>query len=334
MTAAVAVDEPINYDVRVARERAALYAAVDGVIAEGLADSTVTEVIVDPSGAVRYDRLYGSLEHQRGRDLPARQVTRIITGIAGMLNKSIREGILEGELLLDGSRIQAWLPPVTPAPAISIRKHRKQGVDGWPALTLNDYELSPLYHRALHVMAEERRNVLIVGSTGSGKSTFAGAFLNAITTLFPGDRVVTIEDTSELYCSAESWLALHATPTVSQRKLLKTAMRARPDRLILGEVRDEAAIDMIMGLTTGHAGFSTIHGASCLHGLTRTLQLTRLNGETTVSPEMISDAIDCVILMRRRPNAPRYVADIQHVLGWRDNRYHLEPISEHHLRAG
>jgi type IV secretion system protein VirB11 len=64
-------------------------------------------------------------------------------------------------------------------------------------------------------------------------------------------------------------------------------MRARPDRLILGEVRDEAAIDMIMGLTTGHAGFSTIYGGSCLPGLTRTLQLTRLNGENTVSPEMI-----------------------------------------------
>jgi Flp pilus assembly CpaF family ATPase len=303
------------------------------VIADGLADTSVTEVIVDPSGAVWYDRLYGSLERQRGRDLPSRQVTRIITGIAGMLNKSIRDGILEGELLLDGSRIAAWLPPVCPAPSIAIRKHRKQGVDGWPALTLDDYALSPLYRQALYMMAEERRNVLIVGSTGSGKSTFAGAFLNAITTIFPSDRIVTIEDTSELYCQAESWLALHATPTISQRMLLKTAMRARPDRLILGEVRDEAAIDMIMGLTTGHAGFSTIHGASCLHGLTRTLQLTRLNGENTVSPEMISDAIDYVVLMRRRPNGPREVADIQKVVGWCDNRYHLEAITVEHLPA-
>ena len=331
LMAAIAVDEPIEHDLRVARERAALYAAVDGVIADGLADASVTEVIVDPNGAVWYDRLYGSLERQRGRDLPSRQVTRIITGIAGMLSKSIRDGILEGELLLDGSRIAAWLPPVCPAPSISIRKHRKQGVDGWPALTLEDYELSPLYRRALYMMAEERRNVLIVGSTGSGKSTFAGAFLNAITTLFPTDRIVTIEDTSELYCQAQSWLALHATPTISQRMLLKTAMRARPDRLILGEVRDETAIDMIMGLTTGHAGFSTIHGGSCLHGLTRTLQLTRLNGENTVSPEMISDAIDYVVLMKRDTSGRRAVADLQRVLCWRKNHYHIEPVTEENI---
>jgi hypothetical protein len=111
-------------------------------------------------------RLNGSLEHQWGNDLRVPQVPRS----PGCSTNRSATGIFEGALLLAGSRIQDSLPPVTPAPAISIRKHRKQGVDGWPALTLDDYELSPLYRRALHVMAEERRSVLIVGSTGSGKS--------------------------------------------------------------------------------------------------------------------------------------------------------------------
>jgi Flp pilus assembly CpaF family ATPase len=87
-------------------------------------------------------------------------------------------------------------------------------------------------------------------------------------------------------------------------------MRARPDRLTLGEVRGGAGIDIVMGLTNGHAGFSTIHGGSCLHGLTCTLQHTRLSGENTVSPEMISDAVDYVVLMKHRPNCAREVADI------------------------
>jgi Flp pilus assembly CpaF family ATPase len=319
--------EESDYEVGVRRQREALLAAVEGPISDGLAKTDVTEVIVDPDGSVRYDYLYGTLERQHAQVRPA-QLERVIVSIAGLLRKKIANGLLQGELVLDGSRVQAWLPPVSPAgPSIVIRKHRKQGVDGWPALTVEDYSLPTSFRATLEKIVTERENLLIVGSTASGKTTFAGAFLNLISQSYPHDRIVSIEDTAELYCLSESKLQLHATDDVSQRDLVKTGMRARPDRLILGEVRDEAAIDMIMGLTTGHAGFSTVHGGSLDHGLTRVRQLSRMGGEDTVSPEMISDAIQYVLLMRREPSGPRRVAGIARVLGWRDGRYQLEHIA-------
>lgn len=321
-----AVHGATEYELRVRRQREALFDAVEGPIADGLARNDVTEVIVDADGSVWYDHLYGTLERQAVDVRPA-QLERIIVSVAGLLDKKIATGVLQGELVLDGSRIQAWLPPVSPAgPAIVIRKHRKQGVDGWPALTIADYSLPTGFSAALERIVVERHNLLIVGSTASGKTTFAGAFLNLISCIYPRDRIVSIEDTAELYCVSESKLQLHATDDVTQRDLVKTGMRARPDRLILGEVRGEEAIDMVMGLTTGHAGFSTVHGGSLEHGLTRIRQLTRLGGEDTVSPEMISDAIQYVLLMQREPSGPRRVAGIAKVLEWRDGRYHLEPI--------
>jgi Flp pilus assembly CpaF family ATPase len=318
----MSVDVGSDYAESVRRQREQLMAAVEGPIAEGLAQRDVTEVIAYPNGIVCYDHLYGTLE--RVGDIRRARLEGIIVSIAGLLKKKLNEGVLQGELVLDGSRIQAWMPPVSPTgPGLVIRKHRKQGVD-FPALTLDDYDIPPLWRETLETISAERLCLLIVGSTASGKSTFAGAVLNRITTTQPEAAIVTIEDTAELYCSSEYYLPLHSTEDVSQRMLVKTAMRARPDWLILGEVRDEAAIDMIMGLGTGHPGFSTVHGGSIEQGLTRVRQLTRLGGDDTISPEMVSDAIQYALLMRREPAGPRRVAAMAKVLGWRDGRYQLE----------
>jgi type IV secretion system protein VirB11 len=301
-------------------------AAVAGVLADGLADSTVTEVLTDPSGAVFYDKLFGTLERQVGRDVRPERLTRIITGIAGLLHTPVRDGLLQGRLFLDGSRIQAVLPPVSSGPVLSIRKHRKIG-DDFPALTLDDYEMPSAYRDALAAIVAKRENLLIVGPTSSGKTTFANAFLNYIAHTYRSDRVVTAEDTPELSCVSESWAPLYTTEVVSMRTLVKTAMRLRPDWLVVGETRDESAIDMIMGLTRGHAGFSTVHGGSCANGLTNILQLTRLGGEETVSPEMVGEAIHAVLLMKRAPlGGPRYIDDFARNMGWRKKRFHLEPI--------
>lgn len=315
-----------DYEAGVQRAREALLYAVEGPIADGLARRDVTEVIVDPTGSVWYDMLFGTLEEQPVR-MEADRVTSVIVGIAGLLGKKVTTGLLKGELPLDGSRIQAWLPPVSiGGPALNIRKHRKQGEDGWPALTLDDYEMSDAVRETLDTIVRERLNLLIVGSTSSGKTTFAGAFLQRISTMYPSDRIVTIEDTEELYCQSRSWLPLRETNEVSQRDLVRTGMRARPDRLVIGEVRGPEAIDMVMSMNTGHSGFSTVHGGSIVGGLTRVRQLCRLGGEDTISPDMVADAIQYGLLMRRAPNGPRTVASLEKVRGFTQGRFELDPV--------
>jgi len=158
----------------------------------------------------------------------------------------------------------------------------------------------------------ERSEGSLVGSTSSVKTTFAGAFLNRISTMYPSDRIVTIEDTEELYCQSRSWLALRETDDVSQRDLLRTGMRARQDRLVIGEVRGPEAIDMVMSMNTSHSGFSTVHAGSIAGGLTRVRQLCRLGGEDTISP----DRRDSVwITDAAVPNGPRTVSSLEKVCG-------------------
>ena len=311
-----------EYEEAVRRQRDMLFDAVAGPIADGLALSTVTEVIVDPSGLVWYDYIRGGLVMQVAT-VEATRLESIITQIAGLLKKKVSDGMLEGEFPLDGSRVQAWLPPVSiNGASIVIRKHRKQGVAGWPSLSVSDYELSPRLENAIDSIIYERSNVVIAGPTAAGKTTFAGAFLKRVSELCPQDRIVTIEDTAELFCTSKAYLPLHSSDTVTQKQLVKSAMRARPDRLIIGEVRGPEAVDMIQALGTGHAGFSTVHGGSFQQALTRVRQLCA----GALSPDMISDAIQHVILMERKPSGNRTVAGIGKVLGWDGSRFMFESI--------
>jgi Flp pilus assembly CpaF family ATPase len=316
----------VPHEIGVERSRAALYNAVEGVIAEGLSIADVTEVIVDPNGSVWFDRISTGMQRQHEK-ISAGKLRTIILSIAGLLGKKIADGILEGELPLDGSRIEAVLQPVSLlGPTLVIRKHRKQGVDGWPALTVMDYGLHSKMLNRLHHIVASRANFAIFGATSAGKTTFGGAMLNLISVMYPQDRVITIEDTAELYCISESYLPLHATEQVSQRQLVKAAMRLRPDSLIMGEVRDDAALDMVSALGTGHRGFTTVHGGSFQAGLNRIRQLCRWKGETTIDPGMIADAIPNLIQMARMPDGKRMPVAIAEVKGWRDEKFILEPL--------
>lgn len=320
-----------DYEENARRQRQALLAIVEGPIAVGLATPDVTEVLVNPDGSVWVDRLFGSLELV-SRSFPPARLKAIVNSIASLAGENVADGELQCALAFDGSRVQAVLPPASiGGPTLAIRKHRRQGVDGWPALTLTDYAMPAAYREALDEIISERLNLLVVGSTASGKTTFGGAFLNRITTLCPDDRIITIEDTPELYCVSPCRVQLLETRALSQRRLVKIAMRLRPDRLVMGEVRDAAAIDMLMAAATGHPGFSTIHADTLAQGLSRLRQLTRISGEDTIDPEMISETVHFVLLMRRRPNGPRYVADLAKVVGWRDSRYQLKHVTANSL---
>jgi Flp pilus assembly CpaF family ATPase len=313
------------YEEDVRRNRDALYNAVEGAITTGLEDADVTEVIADPSGRVYFDTIASGIIPTRFT-ISANKLTAIITAIAGLLKVSLADtgGILEGEMPFDGSRIEGVLPPVAiNGPTLVIRKHRKAGRDGWPDLTIADYELPSQMENVLQEIVTERQNFAVIGSTSAGKTTFVNAMLNLISVIYPTARIITIEDTAELDCKSESYLGLHSSEKVSARRLVKVSMRLRPDWLFMGEVRDDAALDMVSALGTGHPGGTTVHGGSFAGGFSRIRQLCKWKGENTIDPEMISDAIPNVILMERLASGKRAPTAIGKVDRWDGSRYHF-----------
>jgi len=312
------------------RRRDELQRVFGGVIGEALSDPMVTEVMVNPDGAVYVDRLFAGMTEEPIARLKPRDVLNAIITVAGELGTIIDEAnpSLQGELPLDGSRLQAWIPPAVRAPTLVIRKHRRQGIDGVPALRIADYirdkTIPPNFAALLHQAVIDRRNVIIVGATSSGKTTFGGAFLDLVSELTPCDRIVTIEDTYELYCKSKNWVPLHSSETLSMRTLVKQTLRARPDRIVIGEVRDEAAHDVMMAWGTGHSGgLCTIHAQGVVDAFDRIEMLVQLSNYPVV-PKTIAKAVHLVVALVREPGGPRRVTEMTYVHGWKGGEYQLE----------
>jgi P-type conjugative transfer ATPase TrbB len=319
-------------DEQQARRRQELERVFGGAIGAALADPAVVEVMVNPDGQLWVDRLLGGVE-ATNVVLDERDVLNTVITVAGELGAVVDDEnpTLQGELPLDGSRLQAWIPPVVRRPTLNIRKHRRQGVDGVPALTLADYlaagTIPANYVAILRSAVIERKNVIIVGGTSSGKTTFGGAYLNLISELCPDDRIITIEDTYELYCVSKHVVALRESRHVSMRKLLQQTLRARPDRIIFGEVRNEAAHDLMMAWNTGHSGgFCTIHANGVRDALSRIEQLVQLAGVPPIR-EAIASAVDLIVALKRGADGQRRVVELGLVNGVTDGEYELEAIA-------
>jgi type IV secretion system protein VirB11 len=165
-----------------------------------------------------------------------------------------------------------------------------------------------------------RMNIVISGGTGSGKTTLANAVIAEIVSLVPDDRLVILEDTAEIHCAAGNAVALHTSDSVDMARLLKSTMRLRPDRIIVGEVRDGAALTLLKAWNTGHpGGVATIHANSAISALRRFEQLT---AEVSQQPmrEVIGEAVDLVISIER-VGASRRVRDIMEVRGFTGSHY-------------
>ncbi|MFA4994128.1 MAG: P-type conjugative transfer ATPase TrbB [Bdellovibrionales bacterium] len=284
------------------RRRAMLRTAMGPTIAEALADADVVEVMANPDGSVWIDRLGEGRSNTNVRIHPS-EVERIIRLVAGHIRAEAHENnpIISAELP-SGERFEGVLPPVSTQPCFAIRK---------PAVkiyTLSDYIrdgiMVPIQADALRKSVKKRRNIVVAGGTSSGKTTLANALLAEIADR--DERVVLIEDTRELQCAAKDCVALRTRPgVVSLADLVRSTLRLRPDRIIVGEVRGGEALDMLKAWNTGHpGGIATVHANSALSALYRIEQLVQEN-VAVVPRRLIANAINLIVFISGRGSSRR-----------------------------
>jgi type IV secretion system protein VirB11 len=290
------------------RRRAMLRTAMGHEIAAALADPAVIEVMVNPDGRLRVDRL-GEGRVDTGVSLAAAEVERIIRLVASHVRTEVHAEapIISGDLpprgeALTGERFEGLLPPVSPAPCFVIRKPAGR------IFTLADYVaegvMAPVQADTLRQAVADRLNILIAGATSAGKTTLANALLAEVAR--QDERVVLLQDTPELQCAAPDTVALRTRPgLVSMADLVRSTLRLRPDRIIVGEVRGGEALDLLKAWNTGHpGGLSTVHANSARSALYRLEQLVQ-EAVATAPRRLIAEAVDLVVFIRGRGTGRR-----------------------------
>jgi type IV secretion system protein TrbB len=280
-----------------------LRTALGPAIAAWLEDPAVVEVMLNPDGRLWVDRLATGLA-ETGQHLAAADGERIVRLVAHHVGVEVHPGSprVSAELPETGERFEGLLPPVVTAPTFAIRK---------PAVAvfaLEDYVAGGIMTageaNSLREAVAQRRNILVVGGTSTGKTTLANALLAEVAKT--ADRVVLIEDTRELQCRAPNLVALRTKDGVaSLSDLVRSSLRLRPDRIPIGEVRGAEALDLLKAWGTGHpGGIGTIHAGTALGALRRLEQLIQ-EAVVTVPRALIAETIDLIAVLSGRGTARR-----------------------------
>jgi P-type conjugative transfer ATPase TrbB len=313
---------PQTHPQVVDRKAQALRQAMGPVIASALAEPRVVEVMVNPDGKIWVDRV-GEGRRYSGETLGADDAERILRLLADHSGEVVTRDRprVSATLPVTGDRFQGEFMPLVTAPSFAIRKRPEL------VFTLTDYlrdgVMTEAQARQIRAALAARENLLIAGGTGSGKTTLANALLAE--PAFVCDRVVLIEDTAELQCSADDKVALltkRSEPVVTMTDLVRDTLRLRPDRIVIGEVRDGSALDLLKAWNTGHpGGLATIHANSADEALTR---LEDLIGEVTarIPYRAIAQAVNLILFIERTASGRRLKA-VRRVLGWGADGYRL-----------
>ncbi len=274
--------------------------------------------VLNPDGMLWADILGGNMEKIGMMD-PVQSMT-MISACAAMLDTVVTADnpVLECELPLDGSRFEALIPPIVSRPTFTLRKKALK------IFTLQDYVDRGIMTSVQRAVIEEavgnRENILVAGGTGTGKTTLANAILHAVSVLTPEHRLVVIEDTLELQCSASNVVFLRTSYNIDMTRLLKVTMRLRPDRIVVGEVRDRAALDLLKAWNTGHpGGVGTVHANGAEAALVRIGQLIQEAG-VPPAPELIAEAVNLVVFIRKTASG-RVIDQIARVEGYDGGRF-------------
>jgi pilus assembly protein CpaF len=304
-----------------------------------LSDPAVDEVMVNGPGAVWVERA-GRVERTDVAFATDEDVRHAIERILAPLGRRVDEAEpLCDARLPDGSRVNVVIPPLSlDGPVLTIRRFRRHGFSDADLVELGTW--TPPLRDFLAQTVRARLSILVSGGTGSGKTTT----LNALSSFVPaGERIVTIEDTAELRLQQPHVVRLEARPPsvegrgeVTIRRLVRNALRMRPDRIVVGEVRGPEALDMLSAMSTGHDGsLCTVHAGSPAEALRRLETLALMAGlglPHAAIREQVADAVDLVVHQARLPGGARRVVAVAEVVrvaggpaarelyGWRGDR--------------
>ena len=303
-------------------------------VLDAFADDDVTEVYVNPhDGWLRLDTRSRGKVRTDAR-LRASRVEQFLGAVAAFHGDALGPAApsVQAELphgTFGGARLQGFVPPLVPRACFVIRKRARVVYD------LDSYVrtgvMSARHRFALRDAVDAHENVLVCGGTGSGKTTLCNALLLEMTERFPEERIVVLEDTGELQCAADDHLQLQTSDGtgggagVSLADLVRHTLRCTPDRIVVGEVRDAAALDLLDAWATGHpGGCATLHATTALGALHR---LDRLAQRAGVPPQhaLVAEAVG-VALVVEGGNAGRRVRELVRVVGHDGADYRLEPV--------
>ena len=315
--------------------RKELFAAIRGldILEEVLEQDSVTEIMINGAEYIFLEE-YGKIHRWDKKFESKQKLEDIIQQIVAKANRIVNEASpIVDTRLEDGSRVNVILPPVAlNGPIVTIRKFAKE------PLTMDKLiEIGAITKDAaqfLEKLVQAKYNIFICGGTGSGKTTF----LNALTAYIPKqERIITIEDAAELKVYGIENLvrlevrnkSIEGSGEVSIRDLIRTALRMRPDRIIVGEVRGAETIDMLQAMNTGHDGsLSTGHGNSVSDMLDRLETMVLLGTDIPLMAvrKQIASAIDIMVQLGRLRDGRRCVLEISEILGCREGEIEKNPI--------
>jgi len=306
-----------------------------------LRDNSVTEILVNGPNKVFIER-EGVLHHSDLRFIDAHHVERVIQRILAPLGRRLDESSpMVDARLPDGSRVNAIIPPIAlDGPCLSIRKFRKDMLKSSDLVAMQTIDQS--IYDFLENAVSKRCNILISGGTGTGKTTMLNVLSQMIHTQ---QRLVTIEDVAELQLGHPHVVRLETRPPnaeghgeVRASDLIRNALRMRPDRIILGEIRGVEVLDVMTAMNTGHDGsMSTVHANNAQDALLRLETLVGLTGRQIAEKtlrQMICAALDVIIQLTRMPDGRRCVSEVVEVVGTRDDVYVTNTLFRLDRRTG
>ena len=294
-------------------------------ILSALQDPETLEIMVNADGRIWQEKLGQKIQYIG--NIQSAQVEAVIKTVAGFHGKEVNRfnPMIEGEFPLDNSRFAGQLPPIVSSPTFAIRKKAIK------IFTLEQYvETGVLSSRHSDVIKDavlQHRNILVIGGTGSGKTTLINAIINEMVRSDPDERIFILEDTGEIQCAAQNFVQYHTTLDVDMTQLLKTTLRMRPDRILVGEVRGAEALDLLDAWNTGHeGGAATLHANDALSGLTRLESLISRNPSAPkeIMP-LIAEAVVMVVHITRTLHG-RKIQQIIEVQGFKRGSYQIKKL--------
>lgn len=305
-----------------------------GLLDSIINDDTITEVMINGPGEIFVEKS-GTLTRLREEFESEEKLQDIIQRIVALAGREVNQANpIVDTRLPDGSRVNVVLPPISlKGPIVTIRKFSKNPMT---IEKLIEYgSITPQIAEVLKLLVKAKYNIFISGGTGSGKTTF----LNAISNFIPSDeRIITIEDSAELQIvNIENLVSLETRNAntagvgqISIRDLIRSALRMRPDRIVVGEVRGAEALDMLQAMNTGHDGsLSTGHANSTRDMLSRleTMVLTGSEGLPLAAVrQQIASAVDIIVHLSRLRDRSRKTMEITEVVEYRDGEIVLNPL--------